>query len=314
MSPTTFAIIISAAIFVGVSALAVLLIVVFDAQTARRLQRRLGFGGGDADDFATATAGRGLLQDVARQGQKLEKLVDKDNETAKLLVQAGWRDAQSRLVFYVFQGLLPVVLGLAVLFGVIVVGGKYFSGNLIFVWVFVAVALSFLIPRRVLRSAAKSRRERIRREVPLFAHLLVLLFEAGLSTRQALSTLVREGGGVLPELGGEFDSAVRQFDSGADTGDVLRDLGTAMDVDDLTNILGILRQVDRYGGEIREPLLDFLKLLEERHSLEMRERVNILSGRMTVVMVLFFFPALVIFTAGPAVVSITKGLAGAAGK
>jgi tight adherence protein C len=181
-----------------------------------------------------------------------------------------------------------------------------FTTPFVFATAFGAVALSILIPNWVLRKAAAGRQLKIKREVPLFAHLLVLLFEAGLSTRQALSTLVRDGSGVLPQLGIEFDSVVRQFDSGADTGQVLRDLSEQMAVDDLTNILSVLRQVDRYGGEVREPLLDMLKLFEERHSLEMRERVNILSGRMTVVMVLFFFPALVIF------VSLAKGLASVA--
>ncbi len=72
---------------------------------------------------------------------------------------------------------------------------------------------------------------------------------------------------------------------------------------DLTTILGVLRQVDRYGGEIREPLLDSLAVIEERRGLDMREKVGIISGRMTLVMVLFFFPALLIFSAGPAVMS-----------
>ena len=313
MSSTGFAFIVAAAIFVGISAIAVLLIVVFDAQAARRLQRRLGFGGG-VDDSLGGGDDRRLLQGIARGGQKLEKIVDKEGETARLLLQAGWRDAGSRLAFYVFQGLLPIGLIGFVVFGWLFIGGKYFTFPSVILPAFAAVALSFLIPRRVLRSAAKGRQQRIKREVPLFAHLLVLLFEAGLSTRQALSTLVREGGGVLPELGVEFDSVVRQFDSGADTGVVLRELGELMEVDDLSNILGVLRQVDRYGGEVREPLLDMLKLFEERHSLEMRERVNILSGRMTLVMVGFFFPALIIFVVGPAAVSLVRGLASVAGK
>jgi tight adherence protein C len=314
MSPTTFGVIVAAAIFLGIGALALFLIVAFDAQTARRLQRRLGVGGAVDDGFDAAADNRGLLQGMAQRGQKLERFVDKEGETARLLMQAGWRDAQSRLLFNAFQGVLPIVLAAGLFLMWAFIGGKYFQSPYIFMWMFVAFALAILIPRRVLRSAAAARQKVIKREVPLFAHLLVLLFEAGLSTRQALSTLVREGGGVLPQLGREFDSVVRQFDSGADTGTVLRELGEALAVDDLSNILSVLRQVDRYGGEVREPLLDMLKLLEERHSLEMRERVSILSGRMTVVMVLFFFPALIIFCVGPAVTSLASGLASVAGK
>ncbi len=49
-------------------------------------------------------------------------------------------------------------------------------------------------------------------------------------------------------------------------------------------------------------------MIEERRSLDLRERVNVMSGRMTVVMVLFFFPALLIFVAGPAFVSVLRAL------
>ena len=165
----------------------------------------------------------------------------------------------------------------------------------------------------MLRAAAEGRQKRIKKEVPLFVHLLVLLFEAGLSTRQALTSLVREGRGVLPELGREFDAIVRQLDTGADTGEVLRQLGDTLGVEDLTTILGVLRQVDRYGGEIREPLLETLRLIEERRGLDLREQVNLISGRMTVVMVVFFFPSLLIFVAGPAFIAINSTLSTFAG-
>lgn len=214
-------------------------------------------------------------------------------------------------MFYAFQGLVPVVLGIGVFIGALS-GGKFFRAPMLYLVIFAVVAISLLLPRIVLRRAAAARRQKIKREVPLFVHLLVLLFEAGLSTRQALASIVRDGRGVLPELGREFDSAVRQFDTGADTGEVLRQIGETLEVDDLSNIIGVLRQVDRYGGEVREPLLDMMKLIEERRSLDLREQVNIISGRMTVVMVLFFFPALLIFVAGPATLSIMKTLSAVA--
>jgi len=184
---------------------------------------------------------------------------------------------------------------------------KTFANVLLFVMA--GGILSFLMPRWILRGVAGGLRQRIKNEVPLFIHLLVLLFEAGLSNRQAFASLVREGSGVLPELGREFELVLRQLDAGADTGTILKNLSEAMDVGDLTTVLGVLRQIDRYGGEVREPLLETLKVLEERRTIDMRERVNVLSGRMTAVMVLFFFPALLIFVAGPAFLAIIRALA-----
>src|SRR3546814_12249478 len=81
-----------------------------------------------------------------------------------------------------------------------------------------------------------------------------------------------------------------------------------LEVEDLTTVLGVLRQVDRYGGELREPLLETMQIIEERRGFELREKVNLMTGRMTVVMVLFFFPALLIFIAGPVFMAIITAM------
>ncbi len=313
MSANTFATIVAASIFFGLLTIAALVALVFYSRSERRMQRRLD----NLSDVAVADdfdGKRPMLEGVARQGRAIEKLMETQSESGRLLIQAGWRDTQSRAAYYAFQAITPLVLvGVAIAAG-FSIKSKLFDPPYIYVVVFGALALGILIPIRVLRLFAGARQKKIQREVPLFVHLLVLLFDAGLSTRQAFSNLVREGGGVLPELGGEVQLAMRQIEAGADISEVLRHLGEVLEVGDLTTILGVLRQVDRYGGEIREPLLDSLAVIEERRGLDMREKVGIISGRMTVVMVMFFFPALMIFSAGPAVMSFVHAFSGAAGK
>ncbi|MGB1582019.1 MAG: type II secretion system F family protein, partial [Nevskiales bacterium] len=114
------------------------------------------------------------------------------------------------------------------------------------------------------------------------------------------------------ELHVEFRAALRQLDAGADLVQVLGDIECDLDVVELSNVLGLLRQIERYGGEIRESLLSVLSLIEERRVLSLRERVNQLAGRMTVVMVMFFFPALLLCIAGPAFTAIIFALKGVA--
>lgn len=309
MSPTVFAALIAFAILVFVVAISAVALLAVRARGDVRLRRRL-HADGDATTGEFQDERRGpLLTTMARGGRRIEAWVDAEGESARLLVQSGWRSAEARLLWYAFQALWPLLM-LAAVIGFWLWGGESPNkGLLLLLAAFTAAALSFLVPRWVLRSAAAGRRRRIQSEVPLFIHLLVLLFEAGLSTRQALASLVREGRGVLPELGLEFDLLIRQLEAGADTGETLKNMSDALQVDDLGAVLAVLRQVDRYGGEVREPLLEALKVIEERRSLDLREKVNLLSGRMTVVMVGFFFPALLIFVAGPAFLSIIRALA-----
>jgi tight adherence protein C len=48
--------------------------------------------------------------------------------------------------------------------------------------------------------------------------------------------------------------------------------------------------------------------MEERQLSALREYVNVLSGKMSVVMMVFLFPALLIFLAGPGFIALAKGL------
>ena len=309
MSPGLFAAVIATAVLVTGVTLMLLAYLGVRASEDRRLERRVLGSEAATDEFDTPDGAAMKL--LARSGQRIEKLADEKGETARLLLQAGWRGARARLLFYAFRsGMLVLAALLALLLWSFGTGIKPLMLPL---YVFSLFAFGFLIPIWVLRRVASTRRARMAREVPLFIHLLVLLFEAGLSTRQAFASLVREGRGVLPELGQEFEGVLRQLEAGGDIAEVLRTLNQSLEVSDLEGVLGVLRQVDRYGGEIREPLMEALGILEERRGLDLREKVNLVSGRMTVVMVLFFFPALLIFVAGPAVVSILKAMADVAG-
>ena len=311
MSPASFGLLVALGMIIGVVTIVALSWLGLRAREDNRLERRLLGREASGQEFDQA-GGSAAMQSLARTGKAVEGWVDKKGETARLLVQAGWRGAATRLWFYALQAAMPLIAAvLSVLMWTF--GAGHIPGAMLPLYTFALFAVSFLIPRWVLRRAAKNRQLQNAREIPLFIHLLVLLFEAGLSIRQAFASLVREGRGVLPQLGQEFELVLRQLEAGGETAEVLKSMGDALEVDDLNGVLGVLRQVDKYGGEVREPLLESLAVLEERRGLDMREKVNLVSGRMTVVMVLFFFPALLIFVAGPAALAIVRAMADVTG-
>lgn len=309
MSPTLFATLVSAAILAALVAIASLVYLYSRTLTTVKVQRRLDPRAAEAAGLDGSNSSV-LAQTLADQGKKIEGLIDANNESSKLLIQAGWRTQRDRRTFYMMSALAPFVLLAGMFFLWNIAPAKLHQPAVLLIGAGLSVLLGLLIPRVVLRKRAEARVRRIKGEVPLLIHLLVLLFEAGLSTRQAFGSMVRDGRGVLPELGHEFELVLRQLDAGGDTNEVLKNLAAGIDNDDLTNVLALLRQVDRYGGEVRDPLLETLEVLEERRTMDMREMVNLISGRMTIVMVGFFFPALLIFVAGPAFLSILRALSG----
>lgn len=299
-------------VLIGVAAFLVVLglglFTVAGIQEARRKRMARRLAGARARQAQGGPKGTSeWLARVADKGQSLDRILDDPEETTILLAQAGWRGVRARAAFYGTQVLMPIL-------GIVVAVPLWFALVPQFGVLVVAVLLVFLVllaaalPRMALRSSAKKRRERIRAEVPLFINLMMLLYEAGLSTRQALTSLVQDGEGTLPEIIDELAPVLRQVEAGADMSQLLMETSKTLAVAELESVLGVLRQVERYGGEIREPLSDALETIEERRTMELREQVNVMAGKMTVVLVAFFFPALLIFIVGPAFVSISNAL------
>ena len=219
MSASLFGLLVAAAAVLLGGAVLAAIYLVHSSRASAKLQRRLSPESAIANDFEQA-GGAPVLQTLARGGKTIEGLVDTDNESTRLLVQAGWRAQRHRLIYY--AALLLTPLGLAALAIPLWLFGpaKLSTPPMILLTVLAGLMLGALLPRMMLRSVAEGRRRRIKGEVPLFIHLLVLLFEAGLSTRQALASMVRDGGGVLPELGQEFQIALRQLEAGGETDEV----------------------------------------------------------------------------------------------
>jgi tight adherence protein C len=300
---STLPLLTAAAVALGVVGVGLVLSVFISSRNRSRVQDRLAPG---VD--AAVPGDSGLFSRMAAGGRGLERWLGDDESVETLLTRAGWRETQARTVFYLLQFALPMMLmGLVLLLWLSAGRGSNFY---LVLFLFVGFAVGVLAPRFLLRQAVADRQARLRSEVPVFINLLVLLFEAGLSTRQALQSLVRDGHGVLPELSIELRAALRQIEAGADIGEVLTAVGHGLQVPELTGVLAVLRQIERYGGEVREPLLAALAVIEERRGLSMRERVGAVTSYMTVVMVLFFFPALLLCVGGPAVAAIFKAFRG----
>lgn len=290
----------------GIAAVGLLLVAILGGVRDSRLRRRYQ-GERRSEEDGLAGGRSAWVAGMAEGGKRIDTLLKNPGETGTLLAQAGWRDARSRTVFYAVQFVSPVVVTL-VAFAIFGVLGLLQGSMRSLLGLVIVVILSLLAPRYVLRSRAKKRREEIRAEVPLFINLLILLFEAGLNLRQALSSLVRDGGATMPGLVDELAPVLRQIEAGAEADRILMATGKLLAIEELDTVLGILRQVERYGGEIREPLLEALDELQAKRSMTLREQVNVMSGKMTVVLVTCFFPPLLIFIAGPAFMSIAATL------
>lgn len=299
---------------VCLSMLAVLLIVIAQQQTHRAdhaAQRRF-FELLEKNSNDEASADKNWMRGAVRHmGQsKLARWFPaiEHAETLQLLKQAGWHSRTGSVLFYIITWLLPIVVTIVCFILLLLFSSEF--NNQAWATLFIVATLGFLVPKHVLRRAAKERRSKLSREMPTAIHLLRMLFDAGLSTERALRVMHSEGELLTPELSKELAKVLLKIDVGMDPADALAEMAAPLEVNELDDTVAILRQVSSHGGNIRETLVKFAELMEERQLSTLREYINVLSGKMSVVMMIFLFPALLIFLAGPGFIALAKGLSG----
>ncbi|WP_426769070.1 type 4b pilus Flp biogenesis protein TadC [Pseudomonas aeruginosa] len=230
-----------------------------------------------------------------------------DSEARQLLQQAGWHESRYRTLYLISVFLTPLLFVLLVLLVKLLRAESEASYAVPLLF---AAGIGFLLPKQVLKHFAKARRALIADEMILFVQLIRILFDAGLTVEQTLRVVCLEGRGITPQLARELDLALTRADNGIDLAEELEALARRLQVDPLNDCCGVLRQMLRQGGSARSTLLTLKQLFEDRRLTTLQERIGKLSAKMSLVMMVLLFPALLIVLAGPGVIAITKALGG----
>jgi tight adherence protein C len=230
-------------------------------------------------------------------------------EVKLLLARAGWKRRTDLAVFYAIQTLLPISAGIASssAFWVDGIGARDWANG------FIACATVWLLPKRIVAYLAAARQKRVAEQTLIMVHLLRVLLGTGLSVEQSLRSLVVDTRALLPDLAIELSTLLHRIDIGEDIGFAMRDMARCMDVPELTDLSMILEQTWRMGGNVTKSLSDLSTLMDERRQTSLKEKVSKLSGQMTIVMMVFLFPALLVFLAAPGFLAIARSMKHALG-
>ncbi|MFJ2529837.1 type II secretion system F family protein [Pseudomonas helmanticensis] len=288
---------ISALLLLG-AALLLLSSLLEQRRRARQISRRL------EGDLLRQNRFGNLLQVLgdSKVGQRSVKL---DNETQALLNRLGWRSARQRSLFAACQIGAPLLL-LAL---TLLVQSVFFPAvERQWIAPLFALGVGYLLPKRLLVIAVGRRQKQLASEIGTFIPLLRILFESGMAVEQALRVLSHEGQALLPVLTQELRLVLARVDSGLELGEELNKATQLLAVDEFTDTCVILQQLLHQGGGAMKSLLSLKQLLDDRRLTRLQEYISKMSAKMSVVMMLFLFPALLIVLAGPGFTALAKAL------
>lgn len=225
-----------------------------------------------------------------------------DDEAKMLLDRIGWRRASQRALYAASLIGTPLV---ALLITLIV---QQAFNKIEHPWIapMFALGLGYLLPKRLLAAWASARQKRVVKEISTFIPILRILFESGMAVEQSLRVISEQGQDLLPILTGELRVILQRVDSGLELGEELGKAQALMDVSEFTDTCVILQQLIYQGGGAMKSLLSLKKLLDARRLTNLQEYISKLSAKMSVVMMVFLFPALLIVLAGPGFTAIGR--------
>ena len=163
-----------------------------------------------------------------------------------------------------------------------------------------AAGLGWILPAVVLARLAKRRQHRIRLAVPDALDLLVVSVEAGLGLDQAIQRVGDELTTVHPELSDDLRLINLELRAGTARSEALRNLAARTGVDDLTSLVAVLVQTDKFGTSIAQALRVHSDVLRTKRRQRAEEAAAKTGVKMVFPLVICIFPAIWIVTVGPA--------------
>jgi tight adherence protein C len=266
------------------------------------IERRLGEITGAAAKTAAADAGyeRAILDGLKRIGRVAPKSPSEMTKLQQRLVTAGFRNREALVIFF------GIRLGFALLAFALLSTPVLVRPNIGFA--LGACGFGYLVPSMVLGRLARRRQHRIMLGLPDVLDLLVVSVEAGLGLDQAIQRVGEELAFAHPDLSDELRLINLELRAGKGRSEALRNLAERTGVDDISSLVAMLVQTDKFGTSVAQSLRVHSETVRTKRRQRAEEAAAKTGVKMVFPLVFCIFPAIWVVTIGPAAIKFIQVL------
>ena len=269
----------------------------------KRIEARLA--GGSSFDVEAAPAKEGLLE---RLGSQLSLPGPEDiSRVRHELARAGWYDPSAVHVYYAVRFLLIVVPTLALVGAMGQLVAAWGPRNA-FLFASALIVAGTLGPDRVVRMRQKRRTLQCREGFPDMMDLLVASIEAGLGMDAALVRVAQEIGGRYPALKVNLDLMNLELRAGRARVEAMATFAERTDMEEARALGVMLKQAEEMGSSLGRALRTFSEDMRMRRMMKAEEKAMALSAKLTVPLMIFIFPTIMIMLLLPAAIRLMEGM------
>ncbi len=236
---------------------------------------------------------------------KLENLTS-SRELKKQLAAAGWRN-QSAVFTYVFAR-----LGAALTFGLIALLFLTFSDKFaqpLLVRLLISGALAaagYYLPPLLVKNAIQKRQEEMTLSFPDSLDLLVICVEAGLSIEAAFGRVTAEIAEQAPVLSLELGLTSAELALLGDRRQAYANFAERTALPAAKSLATALIQSEKYGTQVGVALKILAQENRDDRMAKAEKKGGALPAQLTVPMIVFFLPVLLLVIIGPAAIQMTS--------
>lgn len=221
----------------------------------------------------------------------------------KRLLQAGYRD---RNAVEIYSALRTVGALVFAMFAFLAVANKPL------VWIvggaLVGAAAGYYFPAIWVTNVLQKRQAELLKAFPDALDLLVSCVEAGLGLDAAFRRVAEEMENAAPDLSRELQLVTAEVNAGVPRTEALKHLSDRTGLDDIGALVNVLVQAERFGTSVSRALRVHSEHVRTRRMQRAEERAAQVSPKLTVAMILFILPCLIIILIGPALINVKNVL------
>jgi tight adherence protein C len=218
------------------------------------------------------------------------------------LAMAGYRGPQAEVAFLFFRMVSPVVMFITALFYLFIVVGWDLPTMLRIAISVGAAYLGIKAPEIFLSNVISKRQFSMRRAFPDTLDLLLICVESGMSIEMAFRKVSQEVGAQSVPMAEELTLTTAELSYLPDRRSAYENFANRTGLDSVKQIVTVLIQAERYGTPLGNALRVVSQESRYMRMLAAEKKAASLPPKLTVPMIVFFLPVLLVVIVSPAVI------------
>ncbi|MBD3586555.1 type II secretion system F family protein [Salinimonas sp. HHU 13199] len=233
-----------------------------------------------------------------------QKALQKDQDTRKLLIHAGYHSENALKIYYSLR-LLSLLIGVALAMIIF----RLFPDLSTMVSVYVILLIVggfFILPGIVLTKLAASRMRKLRRYFPDALDLLVVCCESGLGLLESFQRVSNELRAVHPYLAHELGLVVKKVKVGIPLSQSLEEFGHRTGLEDIRGLNSVIVQSIKLGTGVAETIRVYADEYRDKRLQAAEEMAAKIAVKMLFPMMVCIWPSFFIVAIGPAMIKVME--------